>query len=232
MREFAIASHLNFDRVAQGRTRNAAGPEVDRKTLAEALVKDPDDFFANWQMGLALRNEKSNEAAEACLKKAERVFPEFTEPGNPYEALGELYTEQSREADALAQYLAWARNNGDAALPVIRAAEIYRHRKDWASAEKALELAIYVNPYDPNVHTLLGEAAVEFGNWPAAVRAYQVLLGLNPTDPAEAHYNLARALLGGGNKSEAKREVLKALEIAPTYEKAQQLLLKLSGGDH
>ncbi len=227
----AVASHLNFDRVVQGSNRYDADPKADRKALAGALAKDPDDFFANWQMGVALRNERSNEAAETCLKKAESVFPEFTEPGNSYEVLGELYTEQRREADALAQYLAWARNNGDAAVPLIRAAEIYRSRKDWTSAEKALELAVYINPYDSNCHTLLGEAAVESGNWLAAVRAYRVLVGLNPSDPAEAHYNLACALLGTGDRSEAKREVLKALEIAPSYEKAQQLLLQLSGGD-
>jgi tetratricopeptide (TPR) repeat protein len=76
---------------------------------------------------------------------------------------------------------------------------------------------------------MLGEAAVEAGNWPAAVAAYQTLVSLAPSDPAGAHYNLARAWLGYGKKQEAKRETLRALEIAPSYEKAQQLLLKLSG---
>jgi tetratricopeptide (TPR) repeat protein len=76
---------------------------------------------------------------------------------------------------------------------------------------------------------MLGEAAVEAGNWPAAVTAYQTLVSLAPSDPAGAHYNLARAWLGYGKKQEAKRETLRALEIAPSYEKAQQLLLKLSG---
>ncbi len=117
-----------------------------------------------------------------------------------------------------------------ALLPLTRAAELYGKRKDWADQSRFLELSVYIDPYEAGVHAGLGAAALESGNWAAAIAAYQALMGLNPPDPAEAHYNLARALLGAGRKAEAKRETLRALEIAPTYEKAQQLLLKLSGG--
>jgi Flp pilus assembly protein TadD len=57
-----------------------------------------------------------------------------------------------------------------------------------------------------------------------------VLVALNPPDLAGAHYDLARALDTSGNRVEAKREVLRSLEIAPGFEKAQELLLKLRGG--
>jgi tetratricopeptide (TPR) repeat protein len=75
---------------------------------------------------------------------------------------------------------------------------------------------------------LLGDAAMQAQDWPAAIAAFQVLVGLNPPDPAGAHYNLASAYFGAGKKAEAKRETLRALEIAPTFEKALQLLLKLN----
>ncbi|MGA2264639.1 MAG: hypothetical protein ABSH28_24820 [Acidobacteriota bacterium] len=52
---------------------------------------------------------------------------------------------------------------------------------------------------------------------------------MNPPDPAAAHYNLTQAYFGAGKRAGAKREPLRALGIAPTYEKAQQLLLKLNG---
>jgi cellulose synthase operon protein C len=51
---------------------------------------------------------------------------------------------------------------------------------------------------------------------------------LTPGDPAGAHFDLARALLAAGKRQEAKREVLRALEIAPSFRKAQELLLRLS----
>ena len=68
------------------------------------------------------------------------------------------------------------------------------------------------------------------GEWPVAIAAYRALIGLNASDPAGAHFDLARALLASGIEQEAKREVLRALEIAPSFIKAQELLLKLSEG--
>jgi hypothetical protein len=50
---------------------------------------------------------------------------------------------------------------------------------------------------------------------------------LEPRDRAEAHFSLARALLGAGERERARREVLLSLEIAPGYEEAQRLLLEV-----
>jgi hypothetical protein len=41
---------------------------------------------------------------------------------------------------------------------------------------------------------------------------------------------LAEGLLQAGDRAEAKRQALAALEIAPTYERAQEILLKLVDG--
>jgi len=223
----AFAPRLAFQRIA---AQAAAGGITDKAELTAVLKRDPEDFFANLQLGSQLCQEKSYNAAETYLKKAESLFPPFVEPGNPYQLLGEMYLAQGREEEALAQFNRWSGYDETSVVPLARAAEIYRKRKDWADEARVLDLSVYVNPYDPKVHSLLGEAAMEAENWAAAVAAYQVLLGLNPPDPADAHYNLARALLGAGKKDEAKREVLRSLEIAPTFEKAQQLLLKISGG--
>ena len=50
---------------------------------------------------------------------------------------------------------------------------------------------------------------------------------LDVTDPVAAHTDLAEVLLRNGNIKEAKRNILTALEIAPTYERAQSILLEL-----
>ena len=223
----AVASRLDFERLA---ARAASGGPPSKQELETLLRNDPDDFFANLQLGALLREEKSYEEAEAHLKKAESLFPAFVEPDNPYQLLSEMYLEEGREEEALEQLIGWARYDETAVEPLSKAAEIYRRRKDWSDEEKALELSIYIDPYDSRLHGWLAEAALESQNWTAAIAACQVLLGLNPPDPAEAHYNLARAWLGAGKKAEAKKETLRALEIAPTFEKAQLLLLKLIGG--
>jgi tetratricopeptide (TPR) repeat protein len=221
-----IAAHCDFQRLKS----QAAGAPADAAELASYVKKNPDDFFANLQYGTQLREEQSYKEAEVHLKKAAALFPAYILPGNPYEILGEMYAEQERDDDALAQWNGWTRYDETAVQPLVRAAEIYRKRKDWANTARMLELSVYIDPYDSEVHERFGEAAGEAGNWLAAIAAYQVLVALNPTDPAEAHYNLARAFLGAGKRAEAKLETVRALEIAPTYEKAQELLLKLSEG--
>ena len=58
----------------------------------------------------------------------------------------------------------------------------------------------------------------------------RAVLALKPVDEAGARYELAVALRDAGSRDEARREVLRALEIAPSFEKAQTLLLELRGG--
>jgi tetratricopeptide (TPR) repeat protein len=218
------AEHVDFNRlVAEEKAFTT------KEGVKEILEKYPDDFFANLHLGLFLRRDKLNKEAEVYLKKAQLLFPEFVEAtGNPYQALIEIYLEEKREDDALAQIEAWTRFDENAAPPLIRAAEIFRNRKNWAETARMLELSMYINPYDISTHTMFGEAATETRNWPAAVTAYQVLVAMDPADPAGAHLNLARAWLGNGKKQEAKRETLRALEIAPGFLQAQELLLKLT----
>lgn len=224
-----LAAHVSF-------AQSNAIPETDamaaanEDALAKQLQSNPKDFFANLHMGMRLRNQGANAEAEVCLKNAQRLFPQYVEPGNPYQLLGEMYLESKRIEAALDEYVAWSRLDGNARDPLIKAAEIYRNRKDWASAAKMLELSIYIHPYDQDMLRKLGEAATESGKWPTAIAAFRALVGLNPADPAGAHLELAQALLASGKRQEAKHEVLRALEIAPTFIKAQELLLKLSEG--
>jgi Tfp pilus assembly protein PilF len=59
------------------------------------------------------------------------------------------------------------------------------------------------------------------------VRAFRSALAGNPPDRAQAHVDLAEAYLAAGRRAQAKTETLSALEIAPSFERAQDLLLKL-----
>ena len=220
-----LAARLDFQQLAR---QAAAGQPPDKASLETILKDHADDFFANLQLGALLRREKASTAAEGYFKKAESLFPDFVEPGNPYQILSEMYMETGREEDALAQFLGWARYDETALAPLKGAAAILARRKNQAEEARILDLSVYIDPYDTNVHAELGDAALQGENWPAAIAAYRVLLGLNPPDPSGAHYGLARALFGAGRMAEAKRETLLALEIAPTFEKAQQLLLKLN----
>jgi tetratricopeptide (TPR) repeat protein len=83
-------------------------------------------------------------------------------------------------------------------------------------------------PEDEEIHQRLGGLLFDSGDAAGAVREYEAVLTLNPSDAAASHYNLAKALRAMHRTEEAKDQVLMALEAAPGYRPAQQLLLQLS----
>jgi Tfp pilus assembly protein PilF len=62
-----------------------------------------------------------------------------------------------------------------------------------------------------------------------ALRAFRSALATNPADRATAHTDLAEAYLLAGQNDAAKQQALAALEIAPSFERAQDVLLKVVG---
>ena len=63
--------------------------------------------------------------------------------------------------------------------------------------------------------------------WQEAVRERKAVVALEPTDRAQAHYQLALAHMNAGQAAEARTQVLRALEVAPNYEDALELLLEI-----
>jgi len=60
---------------------------------------------------------------------------------------------------------------------------------------------------------------------------YQVALAMQPHDRAAAHLRLARAHHALAQLAETREHLLAALEIAPHYRPAQQLLLEVVRAD-
>ena len=224
----AIAAHIELE--AQDSTfrgMNAENP--DNSSLEQKLKAAPDDFFANLHLGARLQKERAFHEAEGYLKKAQTLFPQYVEKENPYQLLAHIYLETQRENEALDQLHQWIGMDDSAAEPLIMAAEIYAKRKDWTSLAKILDLSIYIQPYDMKRQRELGDALLRSNDWAPAIAAFQAVVALDTTDPAGAHLDLATAFLASGNRQAAKRETLRSLEIAPSFRKAQTLLLELSG---
>ena len=59
------------------------------------------------------------------------------------------------------------------------------------------------------------------------VRERLAVVALNPVDRAKAYYQLALAQRDAGDRTEARRSILRALEVAPHFQRAQELLLDL-----
>jgi len=65
-------------------------------------------------------------------------------------------------------------------------------------------------------------------DWDTAVKAFHAVVALKPVDQAGAYTDLAESYLKNGRRAEARKQVLAALEIAPSYQRAQDLLLAIA----
>jgi tetratricopeptide (TPR) repeat protein len=198
----------------------------DHEKLGMLLKEQPDNFFANLRLASYHRSEGQDEKAVGYLQKAKSVFPGYVEAENPYKQLSEIYSRQGKLPEAIAELQALTARNDSDFDSLKQLALWLNETKRPQEARQALEKAMYAYPFDSETHQLLADLAREAKDFPVALREYRALLASDPPDRATTHFNVARVLMETGMKGEAKKEALAALEIAPGYEPAQQLLLK------
>lgn len=165
--------------------------------------------------------------AQRALERAKALFPEYAGDGSPHALLAEIHARRGDRRRAADELLELVRRDETAYDANVRLAGHLAALGDRAGAAAALERAIYISPTDPAVHTRLAELATELGDHARAVRERRALVALQPADMAEALYQLALAYRNAGDRTSARRTVLRALERAPSFERAQQLLLEL-----
>ena len=83
---------------------------------------------------------------------------------------------------------------------------------------------------DRGLADLAGQFPVGERQSARAIRERRAVVALNPVDKAEAYYQLALAYRDAGATADARRNVVRALEDAPHFERAQELLLQLHEG--
>jgi tetratricopeptide (TPR) repeat protein len=109
-----------------------------------------------------------------------------------------------------------------------RLIELYEAQSNWPEVAKYAEQLLAINPLISLPHRALAEAGIATGNSDQAITAYRKLLLLDPPDPVDVHFQLARLLHArGSSEGEAERQVLQALEEAPRFRDAQRLLLEI-----
>jgi len=100
---------------------------------------------------------------------------------------------------------------------------------DLDQAAYYIDRALAVDPYRPEVHHISAELASRRGDTARSVQDFEVLLVLDQNDPVASRTNLAQAYLDNRQPDDARMTVLRALETAPTYERAQEILLQAVG---
>lgn len=203
------------------------GGELQLAAHFGLATEHPDNYLANLYLGRRLIQEENADEAVIYLEKARRLFPQATGENSPYPLLRELYRKNGRDEELLALLESWWEIAPRYADVGRELADRLIGRGRGADAVPVLEGLMYLDPLEADTHRRLGDLYLEAGRAEEAAAELRVALDLNSTDPAGVHYRLARALAAQGKETAARREVLLALEIAPSYSEAQKLLLKL-----
>ena len=206
-----------------------AAPPSSAAVLTRAR-SNPGDFRAQLGAGQLLVREGRLAEAIPFLERAKALFPEYAEADGPYRLLAHAARERGDLRRAEAELAAMTARNERSYDAHQELAEVRLALGDSAGALRAFDALMFVDPTDPDVHARLAELAEARGQVTVAVREWRVLVALDPADPVTAYYRLARAELAAGNREGARRAVLRALEQAPGYEPALELLLELREG--
>lgn len=216
-------------------------PDLDWESYDLSAIKSDDDpdRLARWlndhptsYQGLTLAAEQyianqDFEKARAPLEKLIELYPDNVTADNPYEMLAAVYRvlkKPEQELEILRKYL---RRADAATVACQRLMELEEAHKNWEGLLDATDRQLAVNPLIPAPHRARAVAAEALGRPETAVRSWKAVLALDPDDVAEVQYHLAVLERSLGQPDVARRHVLLALETAPRFREAQQLLLEL-----
>lgn len=202
----------------------------DIATLEAAVVRDPGRFAPRMALGQALFRAGRGAEAAPHFEAAIELFPQYGGPDGAHWFLGRIREEEGDTAAAVAHYRAIVALNESHYDARVALGALLSGGGDGAGAAEVLRHIAYIHPYEIEDHEHLAALMEEVGDLDGAILERRAVLALRPVDRAVAHYRIARLLHLKGDRAAARSAVLAALEIAPNYEDALDLLLELRRG--
>ncbi len=216
-----LAPALNWDRPAPALL--IPGSEA---ALAAWAQTHPDNYWMLQREATQLIDSKQWAAAKIPLQSLLDRYPRQSGPDSAYTLLAQVHR-QLNETEAERAILFKLTALDDAAPGAsLRLAELATAAGDWPTVERQARRALAVNPLIPAPWSHLALAGEKSGQPALAISAWRTLLQLDPPNPAELHYQLARLLHQAGSP-EARRQVLLALEETPRHRAALKLLTEI-----
>jgi cellulose synthase operon protein C len=171
--------------------------------------------------------EKDWQAAAAAAQHAIELFPDYVDEGSAYIVKARAQKELGEGDGVTATLLEYRKRGGHDPAALISLAQSLATANRNDDAIGVLEDVLMVAPLREEVHSELGDRLLQAGDAKRAIVEYQALLAMNPHDLSDAHYRLAKAHFAAGDRANSREHLLYALEIAPGFREAQQLLLEI-----
>jgi tetratricopeptide (TPR) repeat protein len=210
-------------------------PGIDfRKMPAEEVKKyaaaHEGSYAAQLTLGEVLRKEGDDDGALRAFEKAAVLVPIAIGDDSPNAQIAEIALKKkdtARAIKAMQDLETWDFDNAEVARKL---AGLMKQSgiQDPAQLRPVYQRIVQIDPFDPEANAALGRTAMQMNQPAEAIRAFKAVVALKPVDPAMAYTDLAESYFKSGNRTEARKQTLAALEIAPSYERAQDLLLKIT----
>jgi tetratricopeptide (TPR) repeat protein len=206
-------------------------PTIPEKATVEQLkalaADNPGSFGVQMTLAQSLYEAGDMPAAIATLESASKLVPAANGQQNPNALIAVIATKQGDNVRAIRALEAVVKVDSSDVEAARRLAGLIAPLGDEARTAAAYERVAGLDPFDAQAQSAVGRYALKQKDGPRAVRALRAALAAGPADKATAHVDLAEAFLMVGQFGDAKRETLAALEIAPSFERAQDLLLRI-----
>ena len=193
--------------------------------LKAAAAAYPDSYQAQLALGRALADAGVPAAFEP-LERARALVPMATGETSPHAIMAGLAEKLGDLPRAIRAYRGWLTHDHAVVEPARRLVTLAQKAGDREAELAAFGRIVEIDPFDAQAHVGLGRAALQAQDPALAAREFRAALAAGVQDKASAHTSLGEAYLRSGRTTEAKKQALLALEIAPAFEQAQDLLLR------
>lgn len=219
----ALAPGLDFEKPKSG----GFGSAPTTPTIAPTILGRATNYWVLMQQAQELVSTKKWAEAKAPLQQLLTLYPAQTGKDSAYPLLSHVHRVLGETNEELAVLRRYAAEDDEASDAYLRLAELGAAAGDWPEVRRNSERFLSVNPLVAAPYRYLALAAENQGQPATAIAAHRTLLLLDPPNPSEVHYRLARLLHQTGDAG-AKRQLLMALEDAPRHRAGLELLLELN----
>ncbi|HVU38954.1 MAG TPA: tetratricopeptide repeat protein [Opitutales bacterium] len=234
--DFANYAKAQVEKFAHGWT--LAKPAGDSANLSGAMLStpalvaavDPHDLDAQLkQINVLMASEEWGKARDQ-IQAVNNTGLYLPGDENLYLMLANACAKLDDAAGEKAALTVVAAHEGDSLPAASRLLDIARKEQDWPAIAKWSNAVIAIHPTSVAGWRGQFDAGEQLHDNPAGIEAGLALLELQQPDEAAINYRVAR-LLQPSNPAAARRHVLEALEDAPRFRAAYELLSQLPPGD-
>lgn len=192
------------------------------------LAAQPNRYFAVMDRANQLARSGNWQGVRELLSPLIAQAPDIRESEGPYALLAQAQRRLGDHAAERALLEKWLALDAGVQPAAERLVELARDSGDPAFTERAANALLAINPFDQNALLALGRSQLREGRTADAIASYEALLSMKPIRSSRLRYELAEGLRKH-HHSDARRQVLLALEENPRFEEALDLLQEING---